>query len=459
MFRVQHLYLTFLDRIQILKDEIESIGDREFSDEDPLIVIRTLSVIVNCIEAQAKSELSTAPTESDKDAYLKLISTYIFKLELVHDMLGVIANGTKSSVPWALTRVVREILGCVAPTNIHVIYAPIWTLNFAIHPHRLEQLYEGLEPILEATAEGQELRKNLPRIIEINFSYLDRKSPLLYGILGHEIGHIFSSEYFEKNSTLDHSWMSTNLSPLLTGKPMKDQIAFLSDLNAVRKRAIEEVGADLFALYVAGPAFVFSVFDVLSRLAVDDSMPSPRNKLYPSNRFRMKAILDALKSKWDFDNSTIADTDDKKVFQKGLKSLASIINKSSPVENGAPDPRINLAYKYLMQKDIPQMLTELSTKVIKPFDYSKFFSNSASLVGRLENNIPPNQYGVELNTWVDSISILNVTWLSELKAIISKDWSDLANDGYLSQLHLQDRLSLKAIELSEIQRSYQEEEK
>lgn len=456
MFKVKQIYLTLLDRIETLKKEIDSILLRDFPDDAPITVIETLSVIMRCIEVQAKQDLAEDPLDNPdlKQAYLQLINSYLKLLEQVHDVIGAIANGVKTSVPWALTRTIKEVLRRYGPKDdVHVIYAPIWRLNFSIHQHRLSQLYTDLESVIEATEEGKQLKKNLPRVIAINFSYLDRKSPLLYGVLAHEIGHMFSTEYYRKNDRVEPGWALANIEPLIGFRPLDAKIRFIQEVNLARRRAIEEIGADLFAVYCIGPAFVFSVFDVLSRFLSDDIPPAQATNYYPSNRLRMKSILNALKGKWDFDKKSEDDSEEKKELRKALKTLFDLINEVEIVDNRTTDS-VSIAYKYVVEIDIPQMLQELASNIDHPFDYEKFFEQASELVNRLEHNVPPNQMGVALDGWVDSVTILNVMWLCELKTMGNASWKDIGSDEHLSKLYLHDRLSLKAIELSEIQRAY-----
>lgn len=463
MFRVKHIYLTLIDRIQALKSEIEAINLRDFPQSDSLQVINTLSDIIECIEVQAKMDLSEDPTSNldTKQAYSHLANKYLSLLEQVHYIIGIIANGVKTSVPWALTRVVHEVLRRSKKTDALIIYSPIWTLNFGIHPHRLVNLYEDLGSVLNCTDKGKKIIQNKPRIIAISFSYLDRKSPLIYAVLAHEIGHLFSEEYRLNHEGLDNNWCNTNLDPVLEKLSYDDGLNFLEEFGYTRRRAIEEIGADLFATLCVGPAFVFSVFDVLSRTLTDDHPPSANSNYYPSNRLRLKLALQVLQTKWDFKSIDKGSFEEQDVLIKSLKTLSAIteegsttVNAGQTIEEILPNSSVRLAYQYVLQFDVPKMIKELESWIIQPFDYNGFFSNAKELVNRLDNNIPPNQNGVDSNTWADSITILNVTWLSELNSLIKTNWGEIDKEDNIYKLQLHDKLSLKAIELSEIQRAY-----
>ena len=299
--------------------------------------------------------------------------------------------------------------------------------------------------------------------------------------MGHEIGHLVSKKYFTEDreqrllQSIRNNVVSIvesivekkkkDIPPLLVPSVTQQMIQ-----NAMERttemwgKGLEEILSDIVGSFLFGPAILFSTLDmVLQDLDGLDKVPDRNNNFYPPWRMRLRTIYQTAKE------LGLVPVEDKfgmkkvvsKVNQR-LKLIENIVNETPDRERIQKDEIAKIAYDEI-EKDIPVakqiFKDDLKSLLVTP---SNLYEHLPHLIERIDFGIPPNAFEKSIYERKQSsiAEIMNSAWFHKLtwEDHLFKEGGDF-NSEILEKRNRMNRLTLKALEYSDIETDYSNETK
>jgi len=231
------------------------------------------------------------------------------------------------------------------------------------------------------------------------------------------------------------------------------------------EKGLEEILSDILGCFLFGPAILFSTLEIaLQDLDGLDKAPDGNNNLYPPWRMRLRNIFQTVK-----ELGLLPLPEDKFGMKKVVsnvnqrfKLIENMVNKTPDKEGIEKDEIAKIAYEEI-EKDIPVakqiFKEELKSLLVKPSD---FYEHLPHLIERIDFGIPPNAFEKSIYERKQStlVEIINAAWFHKLA------WEDhlLKEDGNFNSEIIEkrsrmNRLTLKALEYSDIETDYINETK
>lgn len=287
-------------------------------------------------------------------------------------------------------------------------------------------------------------------------------------IVAHEIGHLlYDDDEFQKtlNLKIDPKKSFETVAKSIEGKTYSR--ALREKIQGVFLNWLEEFCADAFAYHLTGPAVFFAAGELFQTGGGDFGV----GETHPANQLRMKAMHDQLvkPSGRSFAVAFKKHTGVELRLDMNsalLKSTASRLEIEGEVATNSTDgelPKICAGLHAIFPGILPQIYqaTETHLRRMSPtaiYTPRQFDADLQEHLGPLLAAIPAIETGSDIvNTKPTSlVSILNVGWtvlLTKIESLQVRVGSDDLNAERLEKLH---DLLLKAIELSEAKRRWQE---
>ncbi|MFJ1122349.1 hypothetical protein [Bacillus thuringiensis] len=220
----------------------------------------------------------------------------------LQSLANVISNADLKSSPFEIMGVFKKMISKIDAEDFEIITSPTNDLNFTFR-----EIWQQIKIIIESLM--GEPRQTNKKLIELTFPAQHKDNIFLSGIFAHEIGH-----YFDRNKNI---WSDIFTRVALPGnnyiqqlKPFFkrydnipiDDAEVLAILNkSVLGAWIREAIADCVAVYLLGPAFIFSsqelLISVLGRnyILTNNLIDSPA-PTHPRHGLRLSFQLETLKS-------------------------------------------------------------------------------------------------------------------------------------------------------------------
>ncbi len=296
--------------------------------------------------------------------------------------------------------------------------------------------------------------------------------------MGHEIGHLVSKAYFteQRKQTLLQSIRDNVVSivekkkkdipPLLIPSVTQQMIQ-----NAMERttemwgRGLEEILSDIVGSFLFGPAILFSTLEiVLQDLDGLDKIPDGNNNFYPPWRMRLRNIFQTVK-----ELELLPLAEDKFGMEKVVtkinqrfKLIENMVTETSDKEEIQKDEIAKIAYEEI-EKDIPKakeiFKDNLKSLLVTP---KNLYEHLPHLIQRIDFGIPPNAFEMSIKERKQSTiaEIINSAWFHKLawEDHLLKEGGDF-NSEILEKRSKMNRLTLKALEFSDIETDYINETK
>jgi hypothetical protein len=317
----------------------------------------------------------------------------------------------------------------------------------------------------------------------ISFPYIERRFVLLHAALLHEIGHFIAQDFI----VADKSKLPKELfqrivrgvetdGTILQLYKTKEISKCLAECAELRKRAVQEIGADLVAVHMLGPAALFALDSVVG-IRSPDSPPSPDNRRYPPRRMRLRVCLDEISNhlpglvNWE-QLRIVTSKECQDIFARYktyIEELRQFVSLQSDQEAMKKEAVVDIAYEWLNLS-----LGDLSTFVRgrcagksevgqdckwenKKFENGTGFWQTVCNLAhmRLGDGLPPNTLDDTTDSPVPASfeAIMNAGWLYLLSRVQPWPRSGTADSirDFLNSRHRLERLTLRALEVSELQ--------
>ena len=394
----------------------------------------------------------------------KLINTILSHFET---FCGYLDDSKTNKVPWSIIPSLEELFSAIK-SNTQFVICPIWETNYRIiNRNIIEYLDEKLlripDLIFDSTsnfdADRLEFLKQFPSgIYFVFYPRIERLSVLHFPLLGHEIGHIFSTDWIKNNflNTLGTHDIMDKLRKYLESSLPKDVYdplfrpraidTYAINLLEIYEKILSEFLSDIVGAFIFGHATIMSTYTFSLKYQLDDYKGIPDGYLpWRLRLYFIKRTLDYIGLD-EFDSP-----------YGGANKLLNEIDKNI---SGISIPNINLKgtdheyIKYLLDlvdKEFDNICFEVNSFLRKQ-QYFPIYNERFQrvVIERLKQGIIPNSILSEdlEETPIDIRNIVTGTWRCLCEEDI-KDW-----DSYYRVSYNMNLLSLKAIELSQTQKEF-----
>jgi len=411
------------------------------------------------------AELLAKTLEDTPDGRLKHVATLL----CCDEFLRIVEHSRVSLTPWSMIQATEVFLRKYVGDDAYFIISPEWNYNYGVRTGvfaAFEKALSGLEwfPL-------DEWRKEVgwgEKLFCISFPRIEKLNVLLHANLGHELGHIITQRKvevsFEKMWLEKEAEIKERLKNLIRGDAsfeamgdlLKETVAEIKasdDTEKVRQVALQaliETTADKVGVRVFGPAALASMAEICTRWHVDINPIGNGN--YPPWRYRLRILaqecsrdLDAISQNEQRIHADIVP------FLEWLLKIREFTSSATDMKEIQSNPISAEAYKLVNQAldDMNELVTSSIPDEKKTFSLVENQEEISELIGRLEDQVPPNESGIWPDIKPASLeTILNACWAYKLKEISQdKSWCE-------KNIERLFRLCLKAIESSYVSTTF-----
>jgi len=474
--------LEIISRAQSVQRRCKELLSKDFASESPKNLANALINIINFLEEATKSIFKSIDwikinQEKIKESFILLQITDIIIKEL-GSHVRYIDGAQTQKLPWSLIRPIEKIIRKLLP-DAEIMLRPQWNYNYTIYTNNLYEDYlyylSGYQNLFPAVNFSEILAPISKSFYVVSFPSIERKNILLHCLLGHEIGHLLSKNYFTKEREEDllksirdrvvaiaEDLIKRELPPPLIIPQITQQYAqnTIKRTVFIWKRGLEEILADTIGSLIFGPAVLFSTLEFsLQNTDGLDTIPSEDNNYYPPWRTRLRNMVQVIK---DLKVLPLPDDkfDSKEVLinvNKRFNLIEGIVIKTLDKMEIEKNAILKIAYEEI-EKDIMKAReiykNELKQSAVDPSDFFKYLPH---LIKRLGYGIPPNAFEKTINERRPStvVEIINAAWFHKLS------WKDQLVDengvfknAVCENRDRMNRLTLKALDYSDIETEY-----
>lgn len=464
-----HLIEAVSEHCLAFKDHISLLKGKQYAAGYPKQLLTFLEAVNNSI-LQNLTSLHNDPdfqNLADREAeqhvlrytqlysYLYIAASLIERSDAPHTIIELIQP---------LKRLIQRQLG-----ECEIIIRPLDVLNYSFY-HLGNNL---LHVILELDI--PDLPGNLPRhLMAIGFPGLELDRFLTHCVVAHEIGHCLYSEYKLQDILLpklhlDEDQLNkmvqvvakTDVQAGFQGKsneatiPLQRTLSeyvseleirrcLTADITRISRLWIKELTCDAIGYCLIGPAFLFSVLNFMTTVALFDD----DRTTHPPNRMRLLLLYQLL------DREQLEDSEIMTHEVLGLLKSWKNVMESQPPQ--FTDPLRKIASDSIKAiNDSIIDAAESAVQEIGVYSFTQHIPEIKLLMERVKQLIPPNEI-IEAGAAqsVSFQSVLNAGWLAYISHI-----NHLADkykwDSWKTKCRL-NALVAKAVELNEIQKRWSE---
>lgn len=481
---IEEYVLEIISRAQTIQERCKNLLSKEFATEAPKNLAKTIINICDYLDDATKSIFKSIDWTTSKkiDERLRILQTSDSIIRELGSHIRYVDGAQIRKLPWSFIKPFEKYVNDFLP-DVEIMLRPQWKYNYTILVESLYEVYSIYLPRFEHYVCEKSLIDVLSPLGKsfyiISFPSLERKNILLHCLLGHEIGHLLSKEYFTKArqqellQTISDKIAiitSTDIDKRLEAEPSMAHPLFIplfkqeaaqaeiERANKAWQKGLEEILSDIIGSFLFGPAILFSTLEVaLQDLNGLDNIPDAENNYYPPWRMRLRNILEVIKDLklFPLPNDKFVSESIVEGVTKRFTLAEDIVRERSDEDTISKDPILKIAYEEI-SKDIikAKELFKNKLKILNPSDLYRHISH---LIGRIENGIPPNAYEKSINEREPAkiAEIINAVWFHKLS------WGEHLYDdngnfnGQMCEKRGRiNRLALKALEYSDIEIEY-----
>lgn len=435
------------------------------------ILIKVNQGIINNLEQKKEKIGKDVIEEKYRDEYEESVRREIIwynkSLNFLHFLIQYVEESSTEHITLSTTYPIESIIKKFKP-DAKFILRPDWEFNYSFIEltDPIKKTFSSAVPSID-----KDLEKLPNGLAILNFPSAEKNNIFLHCAVSHEIGHFFdinskiSENFLSKDIKLDETQLndivnkisSKKIKKTLTIEDFVEKTRIRSDIMKECTQIIHswscELVADLFAIHIFGPAYLFAV----SKIMVDRMDINSDTDIHPSTRYRINFLLNELKeigyleklkkkNKKIFEEESIGD----KIFNEIIKLETNL----ESIKKRDKEDIYQLCY-YAIEQNIEVLKRQIRKEVAAvEFKPENFQENIPDLVSSLKHFIPPNEildFDRKENKPSNLISILNAGWcfyLTEKKYLFEIFNANTFEEQMKAISKLND-LILKAIELSQ----------
>jgi hypothetical protein len=491
---IENYVIEIILRLKTIQYGCRKLLANEFASQCPLLLTKIISRICRYLEEAVIKIYQSIDKEADN--FEEEVMTEVselkhadFLIRYISEHLRYIDGAVTRKLPWSIIKPFEKLFESVIP-GILFMFRPQWKYNYSIVTDDLKDYYyemlEEFEDYTESTRKDVFTDFKKPFHI-ISFPSIERKNILLHCLVGHELGHLIvrKNEYIDQKlvqaftmriipeiniiikekyskhvSGLDISAKSSLIDPK---EELQNSIIVILQ---IWKRGLEEILSDIIGTLIFGPAMLFSMYE-LSLQKKMDHMPDYINNFYPPWRYRLRQIIEVLQRPltqfFPIPAEYFPSTKIHEKINTRFELIRNLTEKKDDMKIIKQDPLVKIVYREI-EKDLEHIInsTNYFTNELKKkaLTSSRLYKDIEHLVIRLRNGITPNavEFSVEKRRPAELVEIINASWFykitSEKKLL--KDNVEI-DTTLFDETDTLNRLTLKAIEYSDIEMEYKRE--
>lgn len=385
------------------------------------------------------------------------------------------ADGAQTSkVPWSLVIPLRKFCRRLVP-DAAIILRPQWRWNYTIllddlH-YCLRQMVDTLLPTPVLDEVFCQLRGALHSIA---FPFIDKNSVLLHAGVGHEVGHLLIGRYLAEEPDVLPPDLRAKVEAAVDEDIKSGRVIALKRSNEVavrmqevadyRRRAVEEIGADIVGVRMMGPAALFCARIVASGRDLNKA-PQNSPEKYPPWRMRLDALLDELR------RLGLCDTDEIEseaapesvktacAYHRCLDDIEQLVQEPPAGQRTGWDLPARLGYEWF-DRTLPRIRAYVENECdgkSAAQERMSFLRKCMYLADvRLAAELPPNVVSddPEDQPAASLEEVVNAAWLYRIRHMTPPSDACEGLVAFRDEYQKLNRLSLRAIELANLQEEY-----
>jgi hypothetical protein len=479
--------LEIISRARSVKRRCEILSSKRFASRAPRNLIKVLSDICVLLENASRSIFKSIDWQNKNiktEETFKILQLADVTVRDIGSHISHIDEAQTQKLPWSLIQPIQKLAKAVLP-DVQIMLRPQWEYNYTIITTNLFDVYLNYLSRFINYVSGTSLEEILGPLGKsfhiIFFPSIERNNILLHCLMGHEIGHLVSQKYFteqrqqillqqirDKVASIVEKRITQikDIPPLLLTPAIIQQMKQIdmTRTTTMWEKGLQEILSDIVGSLLFGPAMLFSALEiVLQDLGGLDRIPNENNNFYPPWRMRLRNIFQIVKE------LGLLPLGDKFGMEKVVtnvnqrfKLIEDVVNETPDKEGIQKDEIAKIAYDEI-EKDIPvakQMFTDdLKSLLVTP---SNLYEHLPHLIERIDFGIPPNAFEQSIYERKQSTiaEIINSAWFHRVawEDHLLKEGGDF-NSEILEKRSRMNRLTLKALEYSDIEADYSNEMK
>jgi hypothetical protein len=378
--------------------------------------------------------------QDDPDGATDRINSEYRKLIAYRMQLEILDRARSDEVPWSLVPSIENLSKRVMP-NRDVLITSTPEMNYMV--------------LWDPEDSESDITVYLPK--------LHRSNAFLHILIGHELFHPLVCDFIASEGKNVLTAIRDECSKILTTSlPLFDTArldhAINTSLNAW-ETGLTELMCDMGAASLFGPAALWSL-SAFASIYNQDHEIGGETGFYPTWRNRLNTVLRFLESHEDMKSRVahltdlLRDSRYKHQFDRHADAIEESLrneslNCSNPTEP-SNDPYISIAYREI-SNSLPKARDKICSITTGLSDrWTESLDEIPNLLGRLALNVPPSEIiisGTKKSAPANFTAILTASWIERL---LLESENSLSVEKY----QLLNRLTLKAIEDSEIKKQY-----
>ena len=272
---LQALVNQAVKRSDYLQNRLEELQSKRFNTPQPShFLIEILDNINNNIRHRlAEFTQEKLKTSIDYPTYLDnldLAKVYANTIHDIYEYIFLVETSTVESSPPAIIPAIERIARRLIPDKFHILICP--SLRGQYEYTDLSRLMSGGK--FSPDILNEDVIKKIKYLTVLHYPFFLKHDVLCHASLLHELGHLF----IIVNNLAGQAWEKTTKE--IPQRTSPQTIAFF----------LAEYIADIFAVCLLGPAFLFALIEAASPMA----SPEKQLREHPPLLLRIRNILDAL---------------------------------------------------------------------------------------------------------------------------------------------------------------------
>jgi len=453
------------EKVNAFRHRVEQIRILPFPSENPKKLIELHFRIAKRLQVKLNEYYKDLLSATDSDIKHRILGDIKLLVNLVKRLaaeLRFIEGAKVERTPWSLVQPVEKLAQKLLP-GTRLIVRPQWHYNYGI----LEVIdtYKKATESFFDIKDKEEVFNGLPENIHIlSFPGLERGNVLLHVNFGHEIGHPLVQQYLlkeDQNYLIDIRQEAAEAThetrPIFQILEVEELTKRVSEY---RKKALQEILADLISVRLFGLAAVFAIYRISLFSEFFDNISE--KSLYPPMRTRLRYCLDAIQ--WPQYSAALERTvrglndflDVKNAVSSKIAQLQNLVRDKRDEENINKKIATRIAYRSV-RKALPSALQFINQRTGDTAWHlnEKTAADVFRLVERLKNKVPPNEFASDKGGMKvgELAAIANAGWFYKLTYLPEIFKVDDPTE-YFQEIDIINRLVLRGIEMSDLQREY-----
>lgn len=416
------------DRISSLQARVIELEQKDYPTPASHNLLGVIRVILDKIPDQLKlyePRFARAPEAGRRSGgwLTNLLSN-------LHALMFIVNETSRAKTPAALISSLRDTAREYTGSSVDLLIRP--------DSQGVQYGYEALDlqirEVLQQAADFIDVRlEDLVRplgegLVVLSYPAAERNNVMLHGIFLHELGHHITY----RNGIMDR---------VMEAHP---DLPDVSEINA--EAWIWEFAADLAALRIAGPAYVFGIYQSMLSMEVLETY----RERHPPSYWRMLVLLDELAAE-DFLDAVPATL--RAHIDGWRDDLASARERCGA---NLRDEGTEELFRYV-ERVLPTLTGEVRSSLPAGFVANQFEHECQVLLAQLKSFVPLNEwYDVDRETWVPAslAAILNTGWMFML-AELEQFFTEIGATDLAERERLRHRifdLIAKSVEFAQIQK-------